>query len=565
MRRIYSGLSHTEEKMKYLGILTIFVFVMAGFVSGRDLRAQTDVLADETPELVPVTDANTALNTDMARAADIYAKLMWAAYCRTGGRNISKAAYDALIEEVEMDGESENGVLSAQGVSFIYTERAALRLERLQDINGAEEDVRRAIQIDPENVDAKWVLAQILEKRLEQNGRGNRSMRELLEEMLSVGKEIVELDPDHSDGHRHLGNIARYLGKVENDPSKIELAITSFKALTRIMPFRAQFHWELAELYESQNRLGEALQSYERVVTISPEQKSVWNRLGQLYLQTGDYSAALRSFLTVLESIESGAIPRPSPNSSWTEIDAHSGISLAYQAQDNFEKAEHHITSAIALLEERALSMRSGNRTSRAKSTERIDLAVRIKDARYTLAQIYLRFNDAQKAVGAFEKILAVDDKYVPALTGIGIAYQMLDDVTQAENYLRKAIGLTSQEELPDAYNALGYLYAEQGTKLDEAAALVRRALKSAPTSGAYLDSLGLIYFKQGKLDAAIENLEQANHYLPDTPEILLHLADAYLEKGLKEKALQTLEHAVRIEPDNVELRQKLDTIKSSK
>ena len=137
--------------------------------------------------------------------------------------------------------------------------------------------------------------------------------------------------------------------------------------------------------------------------------------------------------------------------------------------------------------------------------------------------------------------------------------------MTRAENYLRKAIELPSQDELPDAYNALGYLYAEQGIKLDEAAALVRRALKSAPTSGAYLDSLGLIYFKQGKLDAAIENLEQATHYLPDTPEILLHLADAYLEKGLKEKALQTLEQAARIEPDNVEIRQKLDTIKSSR
>ena len=383
--------------------------------------------------------------------------------------------------------------------------------------------------------------------------------------MLSVGKQIVELDPDHSQGHSHLGNIARHLGNVERDPSKIELAISSFKALTRIMPFRAEYHWQLGELYENQNRLGEALQSYERVITIRPEQISVWNRLGQLYLQTGDDPAAVSSFLAVLESFEKGTVPPPSRNSSWTEIEAHSGISLAYQAQGNFEKAEHHITRAIALLEERALSIRSGNRANRAMSRERIDLAMRLRNARYTLAQIYLRFNDAQKAVDTFEKILTVDDKYVPALTGIGIAYQMLDDVKQAENYLRKAIGLTSQEELPDAYNALGYLYAEQGTKLDEAAALIRRALKSAPTSGAYLDSLGLVYFKQGKLDAAIENLEQANHYLPDTPEILLHLADAYLEKGLKEKALQTLEHAVRIEPDNVELRQKLDTIKSSK
>ena len=545
-------------------MLAIFVFITAGFVLGHSLHAQTDGAAGETPELVPLTDADTALNPDMARAADIYAKLMWAAYCRTGEHNIrkSKVAYDALIEELELDSESaEDKVLSPQGFSFIYTERAALRfLPRLQDINGAEEDAKKAIQLNPKNIDAKWILAKIIKKRyissIDRNGRGNQKTKALEEQMLSVGQQIIELDPDHAEAHYYIGDIAKYLGKID-------LAITSYKALTRILPFKALYHWELGELYEAQNRLEEALQSYERVITIRPEETSVWNRLGQLYLQTGDDSMAMRSFQTVLESLESGVVP--SRNRGWIEIDAHSGIGLAYQAQDNFEKAEHHITSAIALLEARALSMRSGTRTSRARSGERIELAIRIKDARYTLAQIYLRFNEAQKAVDTFEKILDADDKYIPALTGIGIAYQMLDDVTRAENYLRRAIELPSQEELPDAYNALGYLYAEQGIKLDEAAALIRRALKSAPTSGAYLDSLGLVYFKQGKLDAAIENLEQANHYLPDTPEILLHLIDAYLEKGLKEKALQTLEHAVGIEPDNVELRQKLNTIKSGR
>ena len=551
--------------MKYLGMLTIFVFITVSFILGRGLHAQTDVAADETLELVPLTDADTALNPDMARAANIYAKLMWAAYCRTGEHNIrkSKVAYDALIEELELDSESiENKVLSARGLSFIYTERAALRFSRLQNINGAEEDVEKAIELNPENIEAKWILAKILKERflssINQNRRGNRDIKALGEEMLSVGQQIIELDPDHSEAHDYLGGIARYLGKVD-------LAITSFKALTRILPFRAEYHWQLGELYEGQNRLEEALQSYERVITINPEQKRVWNRIGQLYLQTNDYSAAVRSFLIVLEPLENGISPQAPQNLRGTEIEAHRGISLAYQEQNNFEKAEYHITRAIALLEEDALSMRGRTRTNRARSRDRIRLAMRIRDDRYILAQIYLRFNDAQKAVDTFEKILDVDDKYVLALTGIGIAYQMLDDVTQAETYLRKAMELSSNDELPNVYNALGYLYAEQGIKLDEAAALVRRALKSAPTSGAYLDSLGLIYFKQGKLDAAIENLEQANHYLPDTPEILLHLADAYLEKGLKEKALQTLEHAVRIEPDNVELLQKLDTIKSGR
>lgn len=143
------------------------------------------------------------------------------------------------------------------------------------------------------------------------------------------------------------------------------------------------------------------------------------------------------------------------------------------------------------------------------------------------------------------------------------MAYQMQDDIKRAETSLRRAIELSDEEELPDAYNALGYLYAEQGINLDEAAALVRRALKSVPKSGAYLDSLGFIYFKQGKLDAAIENLEQALHYLPDAPVVLLHLADAYLGKGLKQKALQTLEQAVTLEPNNDELRQRLNAVKS--
>ena len=370
--------------------------------------------------------------------------------------------------------------------------------------------------------------------------------------MFSTLKRVIELNPDHDQAHFYIANMGRDFGQPE-------LAIDAFKALTRIIPYDPRHHTELAKLCERQNRLDEALQSYERVVTILPQRLNTRNHLGQLYLQTGDYPAAIKTFLAVLAATEG------SQNEIQNEIEAHHGISLAYQAQNNFEKAEYHVMRAVALLEARALSMRGGTRSSRSRRVERIALAERLRDARYTLAQIYLRFNNPQKAVQTFAKILATDANNVQSLTGIGIAYQMIDDVTQAETYLRKAIDLSANDELPDAYNALGYLYAEQGIKLDEAAALVRRALKSVPTSGAYLDSLGLIYLKQGKLDEAIETLEQAIEYLPDTPEILLHLADAYLEKGLKDKALETLESAVRLEPDNDELRQKLDTIKSGR
>ena len=548
-----------QRSNMFIGLLILVVLTAICLSLGSNLQAQT---GGETPELVVLRDADAELNADMTRVVELYTSLMWAAYHRTGERNIprSKALYDALIEEIDDSSVIiEKGLLSPREISFIYAERASLRFPKLQDTTGAEEDAKIAIKFNPENIKATWVLAQIETHRfvnyMERNRSGNiPNILQKQKEMFDILSRVVELDPDHATAHRYRGSMARDLGNIE-------LAISSFKALTRIMPYEDQYHKELAELYERQNRLDEALQSYERVVTIRPGQKSERNRLGQLYLQTGDYPAAIQTFLSILSPLEeqaetNSAKERTTRNVSGYEIEAHHGISLAYQAQNDFERSEFHIMRAINLLEEQVKRTRTGLRT---RSRERVELARRIQDARYTLGQIYIKFNAPRKAVRTFTKILDVNDKYVPALSGIGMAYQMQDDVKRAETYLRRAIELSTEEELPDAYNALGYLYAEQGINLDEAAALVRRALKSVPKSGAYLDSLGFIYFKQGKLDAAIENLEQALHYLPDTLEILLHLTDAYLGKGLKQKALQTLEQAVLLEPNNAELRQRLE------
>ena len=548
-----------QQSNMSIGLLILVVLTAICLSLGSNLQAQT---GGETPELVVLRDADAELNADLTRVVELYTNLMWAAYHRTGERNIpkSKALYDALIEEID-DASAivEKGLLSPREISFIYAERASLRFPKLQDTTGAEEDAKIAIKFNPENIKATWVLAQIETHRfinyMERNRSGNMpNILQKQKEMFDILSRVVELDPDHDMAHRYRGSMARDLGNIE-------LAISSFKALTRIMPYEGQYHKELAELYERQNRLDEALQSYERVVTIRPGQKSERNRLGQLYLQTGDYPAAIKTFLSILSPLEeqsetNSAQERTTRNVVGYEIEAHHGISLAYQAQNDFERSEFHIMRAIDLLEEQVKRTRTGLRT---RSRERVELARRIQDARYTLGQIYIKFNAPRKAVRTFTKMLDVNDKYVPALSGIGMAYQMQDDVKRAETYLRRAIELSTEEELPDAYNALGYLYAEQGINLDEAAALVRRALKSVPKSGAYLDSLGFIYFKQGKLDAAIENLEQALHYLPDTLEILLHLTDAYLGKGLKQKALQTLEQAVLLEPNNAELRQRLE------
>ena len=49
-----------------------------------------------------------------------------------------------------------------------------------------------------------------------------------------------------------------------------------------------------------------------------------------------------------------------------------------------------------------------------------------------------------------------------------------------------------------EALNFVGYAYAEQGVRLEEAERLVRRALELKPRSGHILDSLGWVLFRRG-------------------------------------------------------------------
>ena len=50
------------------------------------------------------------------------------------------------------------------------------------------------------------------------------------------------------------------------------------------------------------------------------------------------------------------------------------------------------------------------------------------------------------------------------------------------------------------ALNYLGYTYAESGKHLDEAEKLIKRALDIEPEDGFYVDSLGWVYYQQGRV-----------------------------------------------------------------
>ncbi|MDB5038053.1 MAG: hypothetical protein JWQ35_1581 [Bacteriovoracaceae bacterium] len=105
---------------------------------------------------------------------------------------------------------------------------------------------------------------------------------------------------------------------------------------------------------------------------------------------------------------------------------------------------------------------------------------------------------------------------------------------------------LASNMNNAHALNHIGYSYAERGINLDEAEALLKRAVQLAPDNGFIIDSLGWTYFQETKYKKAKQLLEKADKLNPNQPVILEHLADTYQKCGNKQQALEVYKRIMR-------------------
>src|SRR3989338_6051304 len=138
----------------------------------------------------------------------------------------------------------------------------------------------------------------------------------------------------------------------------------------------------------------------------------------------------------------------------------------------------------------------------------------------------------------------------------LGVQYDKMKERFLAVKEFREAIRL--DPKFSDAYNYLGYMFAEEGSNLDEAIVLVRKALEIEPENGAFLDSLGCAYFQKGDTSEAFVELKKAIKFEPNDPTIRDHLGDIYFKKGLRDKAREEWERSLKIDPKQDKVREKL-------
>jgi tetratricopeptide (TPR) repeat protein len=132
----------------------------------------------------------------------------------------------------------------------------------------------------------------------------------------------------------------------------------------------------------------------------------------------------------------------------------------------------------------------------------------------------------------------------------------------EAEKYFAKSLALSPTNS--EALNYLGYMWAEQGEKLDRAKDLIEQALKLEPDNAAILDSLGWVYYKMGKPGEAVEYLLRAVAATGKEPDATIydHLGDAYAALKDMDKARAAWAKSLTLDATEA-VKKKLDDSKS--
>lgn len=159
--------------------------------------------------------------------------------------------------------------------------------------------------------------------------------------------------------------------------------------------------------------------------------------------------------------------------------------------------------------------------------------------AQVALADAYRReerFAEARKAYDLAIGLLDTpgpDDW--PLYFSRGICAERLGDFDATVADMEESLRLNPDQA--QVLNYLGYSYVDRGENLDEALAMIERAVAKEPGSGYIIDSLAWAYYRLGRYQDAVAPMEQASLLEPVDPIVTDHLGDVYWAVGRTREA----------------------------
>jgi tetratricopeptide (TPR) repeat protein len=178
-----------------------------------------------------------------------------------------------------------------------------------------------------------------------------------------------------------------------------------------------------------------------------------------------------------------------------------------------------------------------------------------------TLAALHLAAKDRTRAVPilarAQDAILA--QQMIPSADIALLHGATLDELGRHEE--AAAVFQDALRRHPRAdviMNYLAYMWAVANVRLDEAARWAQLAVKQRPRSGAYLDTLGWVRYRQQRFEEALDLLLRARERLPDDPAILDHIGDVLAQLKRTPEAAAFWSRSYAIDPAQPAVAEKL-------
>lgn len=343
----------------------------------------------------------------------------------------------------------------------------------------------------------------------------------------------LKVDPDDA-----IGQTREYLKKNPGD-RKLQLL------LVKRLSDRGQYDQALAQLKSMRER--------------SPEDFDLLYTEAEVNVHAERYEQAkalLQEYINV-QTQRRKSISDKASNAASDASDARLMLVRIAEKQERYDEA----IAQLDLIEDSTLRFQAqvhkavlqGRQGRLAQATATIN-ALKPQDnhersvAALTLASILRESGRTDDAVD----ILVKADQDIPDSAEVkydlAMLYERQGKIEAFERLMRQVIELDPDNA--NAYNSLGYTYADQNRNLEEAEELLERALELEPDNPFILDSVGWYLYRTGDFQAAIEYLERSYRQLP-AADVAAHLGEVFWAIDRKDEARRIWKQAYDKDPHN--------------
>lgn len=399
----------------------------------------------------------------------------------------------------------------------------------------AEAAYSRSVALDPDEASHRQGLAKAM--------LANHDYAGALEQY----QKLSQAEPDNAQNYLRISQIYRHMNQLD----KSEAALMQAK---KYAPGDLEVLYNEALLYEAQARYKDAIEVLSDAIAGVKAQHDagqpvpsalsiLYEQLGMAHRDAGDFDSAERTFQ---EMKQLG--PESQKQGELLLIDTYRASGDIKQALAEAQKARAADSGNNRLAVEYAMLLGDNGQVDEATKVLRSlgNNGQLDRDTYIELAQVEdrgKRYADAERDANSALELSHTPADKESAWFLLGAIYNDEKNYGQAEEMFQKSLAVKPHD--PEVLNDYGYMLLDRGIRLDEAISMIQSAVNEDPTNGAYLDSLGWAYFKQGNLPAAQQYLQQAILHDSTDPTILGHLGDVYAKMGQSDRAEQTWEKAL--------------------